>query len=1036
MSSWCQEILSSIEDDSSWKASITFPSSIWHTSDFYDEIRTSPTYTPTETIPTSSTTSIIDIIQLFNQTLKIQKKILQTSIRMNYPKSAIFHFEDYESLSDKDSLIRAIKKSASSTGTYLITKSTKRNVGVENNYEIDLTCKHYGLPKKSTSKDLHFNAHSLQASHTIIQPQHSASSTKNFSRSRFLKRVTNNNDEEDKSKLNKCTTIKCGCSFIITIFFHVPSQKWYLKKRITKNNIQYHTKHIWIDPIHNYTHKKDLSQIVIDSILELIQGGSNDANIKIFVYSKYKIHVTVSLVYNMRVKHIQHIIDICAEDPTGNAVDRLISLFKHTPDVSCVYLLHKYDSGFVRYRKNKKKIDTDIINQDKIGNDFGYSSTSIKNWRDSIKLSNSNDVLVAFAWAHDDEIRNTEMFPELLGMDVTFGVNLERRELLLAGGIDGNKKAFTAFRCLIPSKQEQTYTWIINEAMSFLLTPKTLKFNSCISTDQEFSLNTSVNTSISSSKSSFKHSKLRLDCYHFYRKVWSERIHPCAKRNTQSKPILHTLDKWIMSWFKYIESSQEFDISLKYFTIYLESIQSIIGQFCVEQIIELKTKMIGKKEFLFHHHFLTITNFDYLGDSFIEALNQSIKRGPIAVNSRMDMSNSAFTQLKGTTVKSMKRNLDGAKYINTKNLWSQSRTSSYLTPYAEGIMCDIFDRKSQYINIRSGPMQWMVVHKESLNICIEKQWNSKDINKKIRFTRVRKVTIDKDGFMNCSCHFPSRWLLPCSHICHIIDKVEYLTPELIHIRWWKHFNYLYKNPKTNTDFGTKKAISDTLDMIRSTHYHEDTGQHKGIPMQDNMFLKGLKSNLFCFEDYINHEYYDIIKAIDKMKMTDGMSLIQGSDYYLKYTGVSNDNSIEDTTDFDRSSSTSFETNDSAYIISESIDNLGAGSQVQISLSQQRTSMDEDTYSKKKKRKKNNTDVDDSLNTYQTLYPLFVEITNNIKSREDLQEAVSAFEKIQFQLKAQTLTGNNKNNNETSFLGEIIGPRRIEKRHKTWNEKRK
>ena len=99
--------------------------------------------------------------------------------------------------------------------------------------------------------------------------------------------------------------------------------------------------------------------------------------------------------------------------------------------------------------------------------------------------------------------------------------------------------------------------------MSVLLTPKTLQFNSCISTDQEFSLNTSINTSISSCKSSFKHSKLRLDCYHFFRKVWNERIHPCAIRSPQTKPILRTLDQWILSWFKYIESSQEFYLSLK-----------------------------------------------------------------------------------------------------------------------------------------------------------------------------------------------------------------------------------------------------------------------------------------------------------------------------------------------------------------------------------------------------------------------------------------------------------------------------------------
>ena len=36
-----------------------------------------------------------------------------------------------------------------------------------------------------------------------------------------------------------------------------------------------------------------------------------------------------------------------------------------------------------------------------MNNQVGYSLWFIKNCQDSIKLSNSNDVLVAFAWAHD-----------------------------------------------------------------------------------------------------------------------------------------------------------------------------------------------------------------------------------------------------------------------------------------------------------------------------------------------------------------------------------------------------------------------------------------------------------------------------------------------------------------------------------------------------------------------------------------------------------------------------------------------------------
>jgi hypothetical protein len=96
---------------------------------------------------------------------------------------------------------------------------------------------------------------------------------------------------------------------------------------------------------------------------------------------------------------------------------------------------------------------------------------------------------------HDDEIRNIEMLPEVLGIDVTFGVNKERRELLLAAGIDGNKKVFTAFRCYILGKQERTYAWITNQAMIYLLTPNILRYNSYVSMGQEFAMNNSLETS-------------------------------------------------------------------------------------------------------------------------------------------------------------------------------------------------------------------------------------------------------------------------------------------------------------------------------------------------------------------------------------------------------------------------------------------------------------------------------------------------------------------------------------------------------------
>ena len=51
-----------------------------------------------------------------------------------------------------------------------------------------------------------------------------------------------------------------------------------------------------------------------------------------------------------------------------------------------------------------------------------------------------------------------------------------------------------------------------------------LKFNQCINTDNELSLNFAVGTSVFSNEDAFKNSKLRLDCFHFFRKVWLEKV--------------------------------------------------------------------------------------------------------------------------------------------------------------------------------------------------------------------------------------------------------------------------------------------------------------------------------------------------------------------------------------------------------------------------------------------------------------------------------------------------------------------------------
>ena len=123
----------------------------------------------------------------------------------------------------------------------------------------------------------------------------------------------------------------------------------------------------------------------------------------------------------MRLSHINELISACSTEPYGNSVNSLISLFKRTDNVSFVYIMHRLNSGFVTFRKSRKLSNTQEVFMN--NNEVHYKTKqSVENWRNSLKFAGSNDILVAFAWSHDNELRCTEMYPEFLCVDVTFGV--------------------------------------------------------------------------------------------------------------------------------------------------------------------------------------------------------------------------------------------------------------------------------------------------------------------------------------------------------------------------------------------------------------------------------------------------------------------------------------------------------------------------------------------------------------------------------------------------------------------------------------
>ena len=140
-----------------------------------------------------------------------------------------------------------------------------------------------------------------------------------------------------------------------------------------------------------------------------------------------------------------------------------------------------------------------------------------------------------------------------------------------------------------------------------------------------------------------------------------------------------------------------------------------------------------------------------------------------------------------------------ANNMNKNKLWSDSLTKNDLTTYAEGLAYDNFDKRMLYNIWRNDQNTWWVLNK----ITGTMECASYD-SSKLLYDRVRIVSIDCEGFMSCSCGYVQMYLMPCQHICAVIDDKQLYAPSMFHIRWHKLFNYYHGN-----NFGMKSATHST-----------------------------------------------------------------------------------------------------------------------------------------------------------------------------------------------------------------------------------
>ena len=307
-----------------------------------------------------------------------------------------------------------------------------------------------------------------------------------------------------------------------------------------------------------------------------------------------------------------------------------------------------------------------------------------------------------------------------------------------------------------------------------------------------------------------------------------------------------------------------------------------------------------------------------------------------------------------------------ANCLNNTNLWSNSLTKDVLTPYGEGLACAQFDQRIYYNVHRNDQHLWWVLNKKAGCPFVDERHDEC----KVRFDRVRIVSIDVNGFMSCSCGYVQRFLLPCRHICAVLDNIQYYVPSLFHVRWHKDYNYYHGNSfSRQIACNTDTALRELLLYTRANHYTQ-SGKYKGIPMMDSEFMKDLPP--FSMSDLTSD---DVETNAVKNLMSNIIHATERNGYVLKnqlplypaaliHREMSDSNIINDT-----------EANN--VFLDDCVDEFGGLSQTDTHMSTERLAF-------------GNVEKPDVLprsDYYKRALPIFEDMINTCQSEMQLQKAI-------------------------------------------------
>ena len=594
------DIQSAIKSDSRWVpkifADIPPPIVLDNTTKTHGNIN-DPSWEPAfnsceSSLPLKDITDYTDIVPHLGSPDEERLSVLK---ELKYPTQCVYRFDRYKGLHNKDAIRDyLIRQSNISSATILTKGNGKKLVSGQFLDSVRLQCICY---RATRSKPRLFKEGLHQQPGSIKQPEHAASSVKNRSRNACLEYTELLDGTTPKKCVNKINTPSARgkdttCHFALHLVCHKIDEHWYLRQSGAHGSKSkpYHENHLPTSPDHQQSSVRNASAEVQKFIRTCFDAQIRVPQIISLVRKNHGYVLFADAIYKIRNNFYKPLLEGVEAQPFGTPADKLIAEFKSKDDVSFIYVTHDVKSGFVTCKARKNDKDTqhkrnEIAKKDNVTfvHDVTYvhdvptgiDNLDIESWRKKLLVGDEQQILVAFAWCHDDELRNIRMHPYFLAGDMTFSVNREQRNLYVIGGIDSSNRMFTGLHCFMPSKQTKAYHWVFTTALPHLWTKDVCKRIHCISTDQELCEYDPIRM-LMKPYGMLRNAKHRLDMYHLLSKPWCEKVQLTVVTK-EGKKVLKKLNAMLKQVFTYCEDQFEVDALWCHYKAYYDKVKNLLG---------------------------------------------------------------------------------------------------------------------------------------------------------------------------------------------------------------------------------------------------------------------------------------------------------------------------------------------------------------------------------------------------------------------------------------------------------------------------